>query len=178
MRSKENIWTVPNILTMLRLALIGVLVWQYARGRPMWALAVFLLAGVTDFLDGFIARKWNLITDFGKLMDPLADKLMLIAALACLMVDHRAPMWILAVVVVKEFAMVVGGYWLLRRGIVVQARLIGKAATVSFLLAVAAAFLHDAVAPLDFVLLCGAAALSVGALAWYVADTVRSIEQK
>ena len=178
MRRKEDIWTVPNILTMLRIALVGALVWLYALGRPMGALAVFLLAGVTDFLDGFIARRKNLITDFGKLMDPLADKLLLTAVLVCLMSDGRVPVWIVAVMLAKEAVMIAGGYVLLRRGVVVQARLIGKAATVAFTLAVVAAFLSEYIAPWHFVLVCLAAGLSLGALGVYVADGVKRGKEK
>jgi len=176
MRLTENIWTVPNILTMLRVILIGVLVWLYAAGRPMGALAVFLLAGVTDFLDGFIARRKNLITDFGKLMDPLADKLLLIAVLFCLMSDGRVPAWIVAIILAKEAVMVAGGAVMLRRGIVVQARLVGKAATVVFMIAVAAAFLSDYVAPWHEALVCLAAAMSLCALGFYVMDAVRRVK--
>ncbi|MED9958801.1 MAG: CDP-alcohol phosphatidyltransferase family protein, partial [Christensenellales bacterium] len=65
---RENIWNLPNLLTLLRLALIGVFIALFASGLRLWALGTFLLAALTDFLDGRIARKYHLITDFGKLM--------------------------------------------------------------------------------------------------------------
>ena len=71
-----NIWNVPNVLTMIRLALIPVFVTLHAVELEKLALLTFCIASFTDWLDGHIARKYNLITDFGKLMDPLADKLM------------------------------------------------------------------------------------------------------
>lgn len=76
---------IPNRLTMLRVCLIPIFVWTFlSQNISDWiALIVFSLAGITDFLDGYIARKKNLVTDFGKLMDPLADKLMSASALIC-----------------------------------------------------------------------------------------------
>ena len=82
---------IPNALTLFRFILIGVFPYLYFMegqvNNKVWAFAVFLLAGVTDVLDGFIARRCNLITKWGKLMDPLADKLMLITVLSvCLLI--------------------------------------------------------------------------------------------
>ena len=78
-----NVWNVPNVLTMLRMILIPVFVVLFFNDRKMAALAVFCAASFTDFLDGFLARKLNQITDFGKLFDPLADKVMVLTALIC-----------------------------------------------------------------------------------------------
>ena len=80
-RYLTNVWNVPNVLTMIRLALIPAFVALHACGHAKLALLVFCIASATDWLDGYIARKHNLITDFGKLMDPLADKLMVCTAL-------------------------------------------------------------------------------------------------
>ncbi len=178
MRPKENIWNVPNVLTMLRMALIGVFVGLFAVGYYGWSAAVFVLAGLTDMLDGYIARKRQLVTSFGKLMDPLADKLMLVAALSCLVSRGLVPIWVLLTVVVKELVMVVGGVLLLRRGIVVQAVSIGKVATICFSVAVVATFLHDYLAPWDFVLQCAAVVLSLSALVWYVVNAIQKVNNK
>ena len=78
-----NVWNIPNALTMLRLALIPVFVWLFWNADRKLALAVFILASLTDMLDGMLARKLHQITDFGKLFDPLADKLMVLTALIC-----------------------------------------------------------------------------------------------
>ena len=84
--SKKQIFTVPNILSFLRLAMIPVIIWLYCfQDAPYWALFVIFLSGVTDVVDGFIARKFNLVTDFGKALDPIADKLTQIAVLICLL---------------------------------------------------------------------------------------------
>lgn len=173
MRDRENIWNLPNMLTMLRIVLIAIFVLLYTSGLRLLALAVFIMAAVTDFLDGYIARKRQLVTNFGKLMDPLADKLMLIAALICLSGEGLVPVWVVATVAVKEFVMVGGGVLLLRQGIVVQAKMIGKVATVLFIVAVSAAFLHAYIAPWDTVLLYAAVILTLVALLWYVISAVK-----
>lgn len=175
---KENIWNIPNLLTMLRMALIGVFVWIFREGQYGWAIAVFLAASATDILDGYIARKYHLITDFGKLMDPLADKLMLITALICLATAGWVPLWAVLVMIVKELIMVVGGTLLLKRGIVVSARLWGKIATALFILAVVSAFFHDQIAPWNSVLLYLAVAASVYALFWYTVNAIRQVQKK
>ncbi|HPY94510.1 MAG TPA: CDP-alcohol phosphatidyltransferase family protein, partial [Clostridia bacterium] len=78
-KQKQNNLNLPNALTMLRLALIPVFIYLMAKDQMMPALAVFITASLTDILDGWIARRWNLITDFGKLFDPLTDKLMVLS---------------------------------------------------------------------------------------------------
>ena len=86
---------LPNALTLFRFVLIGIFPYLYflegLENNKVWAFAVFILAGITDVLDGFIARRFNLITKWGKLMDPLADKLMLITVLICLFIEEVIP---------------------------------------------------------------------------------------
>ena len=96
--------TTANKLTILRVILIPVfLILAYA-GRLGWALAVFVIASLTDMLDGYIARHYNQITDFGKFMDPLADKVLVMAAMCYFVEAGRMPGWALAVVLLREFA--------------------------------------------------------------------------
>ena len=98
---------LPNKLTMLRIILIPVfLVLVLVDRIPMhylWSLIVFLAACITDTLDGYIARKYNLITDFGKFMDPIADKLLVTAAMLVFVDWHMMPAWVVIVVVAREF---------------------------------------------------------------------------
>ena len=96
--------TTANKLTILRVILIPVfLVLAYA-GKLGWALAVFVIASLTDMLDGYIARHYNQITDFGKFMDPLADKVLVMAAMCYFVEAGRMPGWALAIVLLREFA--------------------------------------------------------------------------
>lgn len=172
----ENIWNVPNLLTMLRMAGVAVFIALFALDKMTAAMIVFILAACTDALDGYIARKYHLITSFGKLMDPLADKLMTLSALVCLTVKGLVPVWLLVIEGTKEVIMVCGGIFVLRKKkMVVQADFIGKAATVTFIAAIVATFLHDVTAPWDFALQCGAVTLAVAAMVFYVADTVRKV---
>lgn len=98
---------LPNKLTMLRIILtpvfMGVLYWGFP-GADYAALAIFILASLTDLLDGKIARKYNLITDFGKFADPLADKILVTAAMLWFVECGRMPAWMLMVVITREFA--------------------------------------------------------------------------
>ncbi|MEE1164601.1 MAG: CDP-alcohol phosphatidyltransferase family protein, partial [Lachnospiraceae bacterium] len=82
---KHKIITIPNVLSFLRLLLIPVIVWLYiVKKDPIWTMAILALSGITDIVDGIIARKCNMISDFGKAFDPVADKLTQIAMLFCL----------------------------------------------------------------------------------------------
>ena len=97
---------VPNILTLVRFLLIAPIVLAIIYEKYVIALIFLVLSGITDVLDGAIARKFNFITDFGKLMDPFVDKATQIAILVTLSIKGLIPFWILAIVVIKEFAMI------------------------------------------------------------------------
>ena len=93
--TKDQILTIPNMLSFFRMALIPVIVWVYCGlEMPLLALAFILLSGLTDIIDGYIARKYHLVTNFGKFMDPLADKLLVCAAMIALVEIGRIPSWI------------------------------------------------------------------------------------
>ncbi len=101
---KLNILTIPNVLSMLRLCIIPLFIWTYiGRDDPKSTFYLLLISGVTDVVDGFIARKFNMISAFGKALDPIADKLTQIAMLLCL-VSNFPPMWIpFVLLIIKEF---------------------------------------------------------------------------
>lgn len=128
---------IPNILTLLRLILIVPIVIMIATEHFVLAILFLILSGITDVLDGFIARKYGCITDFGKLIDPFADKSTQIAILVTLSVKDILPFWILAVVVIKEFAMITGASFLYGKELVVSSKWYGKLATVLFYVAIA-----------------------------------------
>ena len=126
---------LPNKLTVLRVCMIPFFVvflltdWGGEAGNYI-ALAIFILASVTDLLDGFIARKYHLVTNFGKFMDPLADKLLVCAAMICLVEMGRLAAWIVVVIMSREF--VISGFRVVAsdNGIVIAASYWGKFKTV------------------------------------------------
>ena len=126
---------VPNALTVIRFLLIPIIVIACVQGQYILAIAVLSISGLTDILDGTIARKYNYITDFGKLMDPLADKATQISLLTTLFIKGAIPIWILAIVVLKEFCMVSGASFLYGKELVVSSKWYGKLATVLFYIA-------------------------------------------
>ena len=130
---------LPNKLTVVRVLMIPFFVWFMlpSLGGEMaaskWiALAIFCIASLTDLLDGKIARKYNLVTNFGKFMDPLADKLLVGAAMICLVEMGRLPAWIVIVIISREF--IISGFRLIAsdNGLVIAASYWGKFKTAAF----------------------------------------------
>jgi CDP-diacylglycerol--glycerol-3-phosphate 3-phosphatidyltransferase len=123
---------IPNALTLLRLALIPIFVAVFvaAGDGSSWAAGwIFLVAGVTDQVDGWLARRWRVESRFGKLADPLADRLMIDAAVILLWLDDKLP-WPAALVVLARDVLLVGGYRLLvPRGYELNVSILGKLAT-------------------------------------------------
>lgn len=130
---------IPNILTVIRLLIIPVFGYYLFKGPGYYTFAVFLflLAGLTDILDGYIARKFNMVTSWGKLADPVADKLMQITALIILTIQQKIPTVILIIVIAKEAFMGLGSILLYKKeNFVVSANWYGKMATVVFYFAI------------------------------------------
>ena len=127
---------VPNALTIIRFLLIPIIVISIFNGNYIMAFIFFTISGITDIADGFIARKFNLISNFGKLMDPLADKLTQICTIASLTLIHMIPIGILAIVLLKELIMIAGASFLYGKDVVVYSKWYGKLATVLFYLAI------------------------------------------
>lgn len=121
---------LPNKLTMFRVILIPffvVFMLVDVTAFDKWiALAIFIIASLTDLLDGKIARKYNLVTNFGKFMDPLADKLLVCSALICLVALAKIPAWIVIVIIAREF--IISGFRLIAsdNGVVIAASYWGK----------------------------------------------------
>jgi CDP-diacylglycerol---glycerol-3-phosphate 3-phosphatidyltransferase len=120
---------LPNQLTLARLALtvvfVGALATQYPYNHTV-ALVVFLVATLTDYLDGFLARRWQLITDFGKLMDPLVDKILTAAAFILLIPLDAFPAWVVITIVAREFLITGLRTLANQKGIVLPAERLGK----------------------------------------------------
>ena len=127
---------IPNILTVLRFFLIPFTIYYLVNDQFILAIVFLTLSGLTDVLDGAIARKFNLITNFGKLIDPLADKITQLSILGTLVVKNIIPLWILVIVLIKEAAMVAGAAFLYGKDLVVSSKWYGKASTVLFYLAI------------------------------------------
>ncbi|NLC84086.1 MAG: CDP-alcohol phosphatidyltransferase family protein [Ruminococcaceae bacterium] len=138
---------VPNTLTLLRLLAIPVLAAVIYAGDQYntLALILFLAIWVTDLLDGWIARRFNQMTEFGKLFDPLVDKLFQFTTALMLYIVGKLPFWVPAFIFVRELLMIIGSAILLRHGkIVVQSKWYGKLSTVLFVAAFAVFFVLPA----------------------------------
>ena len=136
---KENI---PNMLTIIRFLLIPFIYFALINKHFLTALLIFTVSAITDVLDGFIARKFNYITDIGKLMDPLADKLTQVSLLLGLCILKILPLWIFIVVFIKELALVISASVLYSKNdVVVYSKWYGKLATTLFYLAIVCSLL-------------------------------------
>ena len=179
--------TIPNALSLVRLLLVPVYIILFIKGRKDAALAIFLTACFTDLLDGYLARKLHQITNFGKLLDPFADKVMVLTtmfsmALGSDQIPAVIPWVAIVILLLKECVMVAGGLVMLKHGIVVHSSLIGKIAHTVFIGALAASFFHDTLSatfsawPMspDLMLVWLAVALTLCAMIFYI---LRSIQK-
>ena len=165
---------IPNILTIIRFILIPVILYFIFTGNYILAFVFFTLSGITDILDGAIARKYNLISTFGKLMDPLADKLTQISVLATLVFKEIIPFWILIIVMLKEFIMIIGASFLYGKDVVVYSKWYGKLATVLFYFAIVFSLINKQFGftgiwtHIDMILYCIAIFATIFSLIMYV----------
>lgn len=169
---------LPNKLTVVRVLMIPFFVWFMlpSLGGEMaaskWiALAIFCIASLTDLLDGKIARKYNLVTNFGKFMDPLADKLLVGAAMICLVEMGRLPAWIVIVIVSREF--IISGFRLIAsdNGILIAASYWGKFKTVfqmAMIIVLIAAFEGSVFAVVEQILIWVSLILTIVSLVDYI----------
>ena len=124
---------IPNALTILRIVLIPLflyLIFISHVEEMVWALVVFIVASLTDFLDGWMARKFGKVTAFGKFLDPLADKFLVLAALiALLILDPLIPVWMIVVIVLRDILLTIMRYIAIKRGSVLRTTRFGKVKT-------------------------------------------------
>lgn len=132
---------IPNILSVIRICLVFVFVILFFSPiSKIWSLVVFLTAGATDVVDGFLARKNNWITDLGKVLDPFADKLMQCTVLVCLCIESVVPIWFLLIFFAKELLTLLLGFIAIRRrSVVVVSKWYGKLSVCLFYLTIFAA---------------------------------------
>lgn len=124
---------LPNWLTTIRMFFVPVYVILYYIGFEnwnYWAIGVFIVASLTDILDGYLARKYHCVSDFGKLMDPMADKLLVLAALIVIMDCARIEAWVVLIIIAREFVISAFRMVAASKGVVIQAGWIGKAKTI------------------------------------------------
>ncbi|MGW1839395.1 CDP-diacylglycerol--glycerol-3-phosphate 3-phosphatidyltransferase [Streptomyces sp. BBFR2] len=125
---QAGLWNIANVLTMLRLVLVPafVLLLMHGDGRdPMWrsfAWAAFAVAMITDVFDGHLARSYNLVTDFGKIADPIADKAIMGAALICLSLLGDLPWWVTGVILFRELGITLLRFWVIKHGVIPASR--------------------------------------------------------
>ena len=135
---------IPNILTTLRFFMIPCYAWVFCiEGEyKILSAAIFILASITDVLDGYIARKYNMSTRWGQLMDPLADKLMQITVIVSMLITGIMPSWFVILCAVKEGLMILGGIFLYTKKTYVKANIFGKLNTVVMFVALCIHLLH------------------------------------
>ena len=187
----SNVWTIPNVLTMIRLLLIPVFVIVFfntpAGQDRIAALIVFAVASITDMLDGMLARKLHQTPDFGQLFDPLADKLMVITAMVCQAIAGVFPWAAIIIVGCKELLMMLGGLLLLNRDVVVYSNYVGKTAQVFFIASLILSFFHYrfesagillfGLTP-DLILLWITVVLSIAALVVYAVHYAKALKKE
>jgi cardiolipin synthase len=147
----SKIFTLPNILSLTRILLTPVFIWAMIEGRPWLAFGIFLLAGATDALDGYIARHFRLKTNLGLWLDPAGDKILLTAAFVVLTIPRLSspnvlPLWLTVIAIGRDVVLAVGSlvYIALRGPTVFRPTLLGKASTVLGVLTLLAVLLWNA----------------------------------
>jgi len=172
---KQQFFTIPNILTLIRIALIPVLVYvffNYYNSKPFLPAVIFAAAAFTDLLDGLIAKRFNMISDIGKVLDPLADKLFLNTMLFCFVLNGASLIVtiLLIINVVKELYLITAGTLLYRRKFILSSKFIGKAATFVLNMGIIVYFFIPYIAVLadisEILFLCGLI-LSLSAAVFY-----------
>lgn len=178
-------WNIANVLTVLRILMVPVFMWLFLQdgtAMRLWAAAVFVVAALTDKLDGHLARTRGLITNLGKILDPIADKALVIAALVVLSVDGLVPWWVTVVIIVRELGITVMRFFMIRRQVMAASRGGKLKATLQMVFIVGMlvpwdAFLPGTLATLlsitAIVLMYLAVAVTLWTGAQYVVDAVR-----
>lgn len=172
----RNGWKyIPNILTVIRLLLIPLMAYMMISGKWIQALVIFILAGLTDILDGYIARKFQVISNFGKLADPLADKLLQLTALFFLSAGGRIHLYFFYILCLKELAMIIGSLFFLRKNVVVYSNWVGKAAAAILFSGIVFSFLNTS---LSVYLLWIGVAFSIAAGINYLITFLKQVREK
>lgn len=163
-----------NLITIFRIILIPIFMVLYLDKSfyhfnfPLWAILIYLLAFFSDVLDGFIARNTNNITTLGKVLDPLADKLLRICVLCAFMINGVLPLYLLIILLVLDFGSILTGSILYFNKVVIPANIVGKMTTIFMSLALFSCFFHNIIAPIDLILVIIAIVLVLVTIIQYV----------
>ena len=175
---------IPNIITIMRILLVPITVWLLISGDYVLALVVFIMAGLSDAVDGFLARRYKLQTDLGAYLDPMADKALLVSTYVTLGVIKFLPAWLVILVITRE-VLIVGGVilsWLLDKPVVIRPLFMSKANTLAQIMLIGL-MLGGLAFALDLHVLQALAYTIVAATtflsgAQYMADWVRHMNDK
>ena len=175
--------SIPNLLSLLRLVLVPVFAVVFFRPIPnahRWAVLIYLIAFLTDIADGWIARHFNQITKLGRILDPLADKLMTFTVIICITADGIIPLWAVIVFFCKELTMAIGGYLMYQKvGDVISSNWLGKTSTGVFFVVCAVLVLFPAIPRVWAMgLITFALALTLAALVSYIVQYWRTTQTR
>jgi cardiolipin synthase len=168
MSLSQELRSVPNLLSLLRLLLVPVFLWLLLADYLVWALVVLAAAGASDWLDGVIARKFNQITELGKVLDPAADRLYIFATLIGLTINGNIPLWLAVVIIARDVMLLLVYPMLASRGYgPLPVHFIGKAGTFALLYALPLLLMADIWPQANFVVLPLAWAFAYWGIAMY-----------
>lgn len=164
----QELRSVPNLLSLLRLLLVPVFLWLLLADYLIWALVILALAGASDWLDGVIARKFNQVTELGKVLDPAADRLYIFATLIGLTINGNSPLWLAVVIIARDVMLLLVYPMLATHGYgPLPVHFLGKAGTFALLYALPLLLMADIWPDADFVILPLAWAFAYWGIALY-----------
>jgi CDP-diacylglycerol---glycerol-3-phosphate 3-phosphatidyltransferase len=143
--NKDPVWNLPNILTLLRIAsipVIAAILLSPSKSAGLWAAVIFAIASITDWLDGYLARRMGIVTVFGKFLDPIADKLIVMSVLIMILPYGRAPAWMVLIILGREIIITGLRGLASTEGIVIPASNLGKFKTIFQIVAILGLLLH------------------------------------
>lgn len=174
----KGFWNVPNMLSLFRLLLVPALIITYfcvPGTNHVVALVIFLVASITDFLDGIIARATNQITPIGTVLDPFADKLLKIATLVCFCIDGVLPVWLVVLLIFIDLAMIIAGVCLFKKQITIPSNIIGKSGTMIVSIGLVMCFLPQTFGSWGYYILCLGLLIIVVSVIVYVAMNAKNV---
>jgi len=177
--SPERPVSIPNIITLIRILLVPVIVWAIASGQMKIAFGIFVIAGISDAVDGFLAKRFNMASELGALLDPLADKALLVSIYVALGIWGAFPRWIVILVVSRDI-MIVGAViisWLFGKPMPMKPLMVSKLNTGAQValaaLVLAALGFNFSATPYELILMAGVTILTLLSVAFYMVEWVR-----